>query len=145
MYSPTIEHRPYIGDQYAPGTRTLDLDRLENALEIFGSMAPGALYVHHVQVVLFIARHGDAGCTYGAIEKRFSLSNASASRTVNALSDNARHRKSTLGLVELFIDPEEGRRYRTRLTAKGKAVMRSIQQLQPNGGASSPEFEQLSA
>ena len=107
----------------------MDLDRLATALEIFGSLAPGHLPTHHVQMVLFISTGGTQGVTYAAIESRFSLSNASASRSVNALSDGARHRKSALGLVEIFRDVDEGRRYRVRLTAKGQALLRSIEQL----------------
>ena len=81
-------------------------------------------------MVLFISTGGSAGVTYAAIEARFSLSNASASRSVNALSDGAKHRKSALGLVEIFRDVDEGsRRYRVRLTAKGQALIRSIEQL----------------
>ena len=107
----------------------MDLDRLATALEIFGSLAPGHLPTHHVQMVLFIATGGSAGVTYAAIETRFNLSNASASRSVNALSEGAKHRKSALGLVEIFRDVDEGRRYRVRLTAKGQALIRSIERL----------------
>ena len=45
------------------------------------------------------------------------------------MSSFARHRKSAMGLVEIIRDPEEGRRYRVRLTTKGQALMRSIEQL----------------
>ena len=107
----------------------MDLDRLETALEIFGSLAPGHMPTHHVQMVLFIASGGSVGVTYSEIEDRFCLSNAAASRSVNALSDSARHRKTALGLVEIIRDPNEGRRYRVRLTAKGAALIRSIEQL----------------
>jgi DNA-binding MarR family transcriptional regulator len=34
-----------------------------------------------------------------------------------------------MGLVEIFRDAEEGRRYRVRLTAKGAALLRTIEQL----------------
>ena len=107
----------------------MDLDRLETALEIFGSLAPGHMPTHHVQMVLFIASGGSVGVTYSEIERRFRLSNAAASRSVNALSDAARHRKTALGLVEIIRDPNEGRRYRVRLTSKGSALLRSIEQL----------------
>ena len=107
----------------------MDLGRLATALEIFGALAPGHLPTHHVQMVLFIGTGGPAGVTYQEIERRFGLSNAAASRSVNALSDSARHRKSALGLVEIFRDVDEGRRYRVRLTAKGQALIRSIEQL----------------
>jgi DNA-binding MarR family transcriptional regulator len=107
----------------------VDLDRLANALEIFGSLAPGNMPLHHMQLVLFIKTGSEKGVTYGDIERRFRLSNAAASRSVNALSETVRHRKTALGLVEIFRDAEEGRRYRVRLTAKGAAVVRSIEAL----------------
>ncbi len=102
----------------------MDRNQLAVALEVLGSMAPGNFPVHHVQVFLFIAEN--TSCTYREIEEKFGVTNASASRIVNSLSDSARHRVSALGLVEVFIDPEEGRRYRVRLTKKGKSVIRGI-------------------
>ena len=83
-----------------------------------------------IAMVLFIGEHGPGGCTYAAIEARLGISNAAASRSVNSLSASARHRKTEpMGLVEVFIDPEEGRRYRVRLTKKGLTLMRALDQL----------------
>lgn len=107
----------------------MDLGRLANALEIVNSLDPSSFQLHHLQILLTIREAGTAGCTYGDIETRHSLSNAAASRSVNAMSSFARHRKSAMGLVEIIRDPEEGRRYRVRLTTKGQALMRSIEQL----------------
>ena len=114
-------------DLYRPGA--MDLDRLGTALEVFNALDPGSFYVHHVQMVLFIGTAGQRGVTYAEIEARFRISNASASRSVNALSTFARHRKTAMGLVEIFRDAEEGRRYRVRLTSKGAALLRTIEQL----------------
>lgn len=102
----------------------MDLDQLSAGLEVLGSLDPGALPLHHAQVFLFIAEQGS--CTYRDIEKRFGISNASASRIVNSLGEFSGHRKSPLGLISVGIDPGEGRRYRVRLTKKGEAVIRSI-------------------
>jgi DNA-binding MarR family transcriptional regulator len=107
----------------------MDLAQLATALEIAGSVDPGGLYVHHLQILVTIREAGPAGCSYRTIEERHGLSNASASRSVNALSDNARHRKTSMGLVEIRRDPTEGRRYVVVLTKKGEALMRSIEQL----------------
>ena len=107
----------------------MDLAQLATALEIAGSVDPGGLYVHHLQILVTIREAGPAGCSYRTIEERHGLSNASASRSVNALSDNARHRKTSMGLVEIRRDPNEGRRYVVVLTKKGEALMRSIEQL----------------
>jgi len=107
----------------------MDLGRLANALQIASAVDPGGLYVHHLQILLTIREAGPAGCTYAAIEERHGLSNAAASRSVNALSENARHRKTSMGLVEIRRDPDEGRRYVVVLTKTGEALMRSIEQL----------------
>ena len=107
----------------------MDLAQLAAALEIAGSLDPGGLYVHHLQVLITIGEAGPAGCSYRTIEDRHGLSNAAASRTVNALSDNPRHRKNSYGLVEIRRDPFEGRRYVVVLTKKGEALMRSIERL----------------
>lgn len=105
----------------------MDLDQLERAFGVFGTLDPGSLPLHHAQVFLFVAQQ--ESCTYRDIERRFDLSNASASRIVNSLSDHAKHRKNCLGLIEVFIDPDEGRRYRVRLTKKGLAIKRAIEGL----------------
>ena len=107
----------------------MDLDQLATALEIAGSVDPGGLYVHHMQILVTIKQAGPAGCSYRTIEERHGLSNAAASRSLNALSDNARHRKTSMGLVEIRRDPTEGRRYVAVLSKKGEALMRSIEQL----------------
>ena len=79
-----------------------------NALSIFETLLPRNMYVHHVQVFLFItSKHS---VTYREIEKKFQVTNASASRTVHTLAENPpRHRKNCLKLVEIYIHPEEGR------------------------------------
>ncbi len=107
----------------------MDLDKLATALEVFGTLSPGAMPVHHFQLILEIEKGGKAGLTYAQLEERFQLSNAAISRSVNALSANARHRKSSFDLVEIFRDLDEGRRYRIRLTSKGMALVRSMKQL----------------
>lgn len=102
------------------------LHRLARALAIFNSLDPSALPLHHAQVLVFIAQKG--ACTYAEIEAEFNLSNASVSRICGALSDASNRRASTLNLIEIFRDPNEGRRHRVRLNAKGKAVMQTVTQ-----------------
>ena len=119
-----------VGDTYALPQSPMDRSRLAAALKVFGSLADSSLPLHQVQMVLFIGTHGPAGCTYAEIENRLGISNAAASRSVNSLSASARHRKTEpMGLVEVFIDPAEGRRYRVRLTKKGLNLMRAIDAL----------------
>lgn len=108
----------------------MDRSRFSAALEVVGSLSDSSLPLHQVAMVLFVGEHGKAGCTYAAVEDRFSLSNAAVSRSINSLSTHARHRKTEpMGLVEVFIDPAEGRRYRCRLTKKGENLMRALDQL----------------
>ncbi len=119
-----------VRDTYSHPRSPMDRSRLAAALEVFGSLADSSLPLHQVQMVLFIGTHGPAGCTYAQIENRLGISNAAASRSVNSLSTSARHRKTEpMGLVEVFIDPAEGRRYRVRLTKKGLNLMRAIDAL----------------
>ena len=103
----------------------MDLRQLAHAFEVFGALDPGALPLHHAQIFLFIAEEGST--TFRKIEEKFALSNASASRVVNSLSNAARHRQTSLGLCDVYIDPEEGRRYRVKLSKKGKALYRSLE------------------
>ena len=101
----------------------MDLSRLAAALRVFGDLDPGFLPLHHVQALVFVAARGSA--TFREMEEEFNLTNASVSRTVSSLGGK-RSGRPGLGLVEVFIDPEEGRRYRVRLTAKGKAKIKTV-------------------
>ena len=119
-----------VGDTYASPRSPMDRSRLSAALEVVGSSCDGSIPLHQIALVLFVGEHGPGGCTYAAIETRLGISNAAASRSVNSLSTSARHRKTEpMGLVEVFIDPAEGRRYRVRLTKKGLNLMRALDQL----------------
>ena len=102
----------------------MDLDQLARAMAVLGSLDPGKLPFHHAQVFLFIAQQEPV--TYRQIEEALVLSNASTSRIVHSLGEYANHRKECLGLVEVIIDPREGRRYLVRLTKKGKAVRDAV-------------------
>ncbi len=121
-------------------SNVMDLAQLERAFDVFGAMDPGTLPFHHAQMFLFIAQR--ESCTYREIEQRFAITNASASRCVNALSDYAKHKKKALGLVEVFIDPAEGRRYRVRLTKKGQGIKQQILNLPSNGQSHKTQHQQ---
>ena len=97
---------------------------LQRQLTIFGDLNPCQLPLHHMQMFLVIAEAGN--CTYQELMDCFHLSNASVSRSVNALGTDPRHRIVGLGLVERYPDPHEGRRYRVRLTKKGKLIYDQI-------------------
>jgi len=100
------------------------LDRLEACLRLLGSLDPGAMPVHHAAVLVWLAQRKSA--TYREIEEAFGLSNASVSRTLNSLGEDPLHRKRSLGMVEIYRDGAEGRRYRVRLNKKGREFMRAM-------------------
>ena len=104
----------------------MDLHHLDKALALFSALDPWRMPLHHAQVLLYLIRENHP-VTYRQIEKAFGVSNASASRIVNSLSDESPHRKNCLGLVETVQDPAEGRRLLVRLTAKGKAFARNLE------------------
>ena len=106
--------------------RTMDLHQLDKALALFSALDPWRLPLHHAQVLLYLVRE-NRPVTYRQIEQAFGVSNASASRIVNPLSEESPHRKTCLGLVETIKDPAEGRRLMVRLTAKGKAFARNLE------------------
>ena len=105
----------------------MDLVRLEAALAAFSVLEPTALPVHHIQVYLMVARAEP--CLYDRIEQELGLSNASVSRTVNALADVHRSGREGLRLLSVSKDPEERRRYRVSLSARGRALLRQIKSL----------------
>ena len=101
------------------------IKKLYSALSLFDQLSPKNMPTHHAQTYLLIGSHSSV--TYRDIEKSMGISNASASRIVHALADiKATHRKTNLNLVEIYIDPEESRRYRVRLTSKGKELMKAL-------------------
>ena len=97
---------------------------LQRQLAIFGDLNPCNLPLHHMQMFLMIAEAGN--CTYQELMDYFHLSNAAVSRSVHALGVDPKHRIVGLGLVERYPDPGEGRRYRVRLTKKGKLIYDQI-------------------
>lgn len=105
----------------------MDLVRLEAALAAFSVLEPTALPVHHVQVYLMVARAEP--CLYDTIEEQLGLSNASVSRTVNALADTHRSGREGLRLLSVSKDPSERRRYLVSLSSRGRALLRQIKSL----------------
>lgn len=103
----------------------MDLRQLESALAAFSVLNPTQLPLHHVQVFLEVAKAGS--CTYAEIEEALNLANSTVSRTVNALGDTHRKGHPGFDLLEVHPDPDEGRRFVVRLTAKGKALVRQIE------------------
>jgi DNA-binding MarR family transcriptional regulator len=103
----------------------MDLDQLERVLALFAVLDP-QMPLHFLQAFVLVAAAPEGSLTYREIEEKLSLTNSSVSRTLNALGE--RHRKGDKGhgLIEVFIDPGEGRRYRARLTKRGRALASQI-------------------
>ena len=104
------------------------LQKLKRGIAQFSSLDPTHFYLHHVTFFLEVAEREP--CTYAELEQALNMSNAGVSRTANAMSQFHRRGKPGLDLMEIFRDAEEGRRYMIRLTSKGKALLRSLEQSQ---------------
>jgi DNA-binding MarR family transcriptional regulator len=100
------------------------IKRLQSSLTTAAALIPGGMFIHHLQILLHVAEHGPS--TYKELEDAMQLSNASISRSVNAMSNYARHRQDALGLLIITRDPQEGRRYLVSLTRKGLAMIKLI-------------------
>ena len=96
----------------------MKIRKLTSALMAFNAINPKQFAVHHALVFLYIADKGRP--TYKEIERDLGMSNAAVSRSLNTMSDNAKHKKNPgYGLVDIDRDEREGRRYRVKLTPKG--------------------------
>jgi len=100
------------------------LDRLESCLRLLGSLDPGAMPIHHAAILCWLGQRHSA--TYREIEQAFGLSNAAVSRSLNSLADESPHRQRSLGMVDIYRDTAEGRRYRVRLNRKGLEFVRAV-------------------
>jgi len=105
----------------------MGLRELERALAAFAVLSPTAFPLHHAQLFLVVARDGP--CSYRHLEEALNVNNGTVSRAVAALGTEHWRGYPGYGLVEAFRDPEEGRRFLVRLTAKGKALARQIEGL----------------
>lgn len=114
-------------DPTGPSPDKAALRRMERTLTVFQSLDPTHLPVHFVQVFLFVAQEGS--CTYRDIQERFGITNASVSRTVNALGSEHRRGHEGFGLLQVVQDPQEGRRLLVQLTDKGKTLRQEIAEL----------------
>jgi DNA-binding MarR family transcriptional regulator len=103
----------------------MGLDQLARALALFAVLDP-QMPLHFLQTFLVVAQAPEGSVTYREIEEALSLTNSSVSRTLNALGERHRTGDRGHGLVEVFIDPGEGRRYRARLTKRGRALAQQL-------------------
>ena len=77
------------------------------------------LTVRQLDVFLYIVAAGHVGIDGTTLERHTNGSQASTSRTLKLFGP-------TLGLIEFFLDQNDGRRRLVRLTSKGIAVARKI-------------------
>ncbi|MEB3169086.1 MAG: hypothetical protein VKK97_10200 [Synechococcaceae cyanobacterium] len=105
----------------------MDLPKLEGALAAFAVLSPSAFPMHHAQLFLHVARAQP--CTYQELMEALSLSNGTISRAVAALGTEHWRGYPGHGLLDVYRDPAEGRRFLVRLTAKGRALVRQLEGL----------------
>lgn len=102
----------------------MDLAELAGALNVFAALDPTVFQLHHAQLFVEVAIRGS--CTYADLEKELNLTSGSVSRSVTALSEVNRYGGKGYKLLETYKDPDEPRRYRVRLSAKGKALLKQL-------------------
>lgn len=103
----------------------MDLRELEGGLAAFAVLSPTAFPLHHAQLFLVVAQDGP--CSFRHLEEKLNISNGTVSRSVAALGTEHWRGYPGHGLLEVFRDPDEGRRFQVRLAAKGKALVRQLQ------------------
>jgi DNA-binding MarR family transcriptional regulator len=103
----------------------MDLRQLGRGLAAFAVLSPTAFPLHHVQLFLVVAEQGPI--TYRDLEEALNLDNGTVSRVVAALGSEHWRGYPGFGLLETCRDPDEGRRFLVRLTAKGRALVRQLQ------------------
>lgn len=106
----------------------MKLVKIAKLLDAFLLLEPTHLPVHFCRVFTEVCKADEDNepCTYRRLETATGLSNSAVSRTMNALTAENRKGAAGFNLVEQFRDPDEGRRYIVRLTAKGRAVQRQL-------------------
>jgi len=115
----------------------MELDQLARVLALFGVLDP-QMPLHFLQTFLIVATAPTGSVTYREIEDALNLTNSSVSRTLAALGERHRTGDRGYGLVDVFIDPGEGRRYRARLTKRGRALANQITTTTTNHARNSP-------
>jgi DNA-binding MarR family transcriptional regulator len=103
----------------------VDLHQLDVALARFASLDPARLPIHWPQILVAVALLENP--TYEDLERRLNLTNSSVSRSVNGMGDHHRLGGDGLKLLTISRDPNYGRRYRVRLSARGRALVRDLE------------------
>lgn len=103
----------------------MDLDRLARALLAFATLDPISFPLHHAQLFIEVAR--SEPCTFADLQEALGLTKGSVSRTVAALGDVNRRGEAGYRLLQVDKDPRERRRFLVSLTAKGRALLRTLE------------------
>ena len=105
----------------------MDLRQLGSALAAFAVLSPTHLPIHFVQIFLVVGEKGQI--TFQELMEELNLTNSAISRSVMAMGFTNRKGTPGFDLLRTWPDPREGRRLLVGLTAKGKALNRSLESL----------------
>ena len=103
------------------------MTQFEKALGTFAVLSPTHMPLHFCQIFLVVTRRGQ--CTYQELMEELNLTNSAISRSVMAMGITNRKGMPGFDLLRTWPDPREGRRLLVGLTAKGKALNRSLESL----------------
>jgi DNA-binding MarR family transcriptional regulator len=98
---------------------------LQRCMGLFGVFDP-QMPLHFMQIFLHVAQGPPEGLLYRQLEEAMNLTNSSVSRTLDALGDEHRRGYRGYGLIERKPDPQDPRRLRVFLSARGKALANQI-------------------
>jgi DNA-binding MarR family transcriptional regulator len=106
----------------------MELRVLQRAIEIIRQETNLKLPVQTISVFLEIATAGDDGISNILLAEKVGISEGSVSRNVDQLTERGRMNELPgFGLVESERDPENRRLLLSRLTPKGRALIRRIE------------------
>ena len=109
---------------------SLKLPKIEALLEEFRKL-DSEIASHCMLALCYIARQDEAGtpATVKDVGNHLGVSSASASRNVAMLSEWNRHNVKGFHLVETYENPKYRIEKFIKLTAKGKRVVKSLEDL----------------
>ena len=109
---------------------SLALLKIEAIIEEFRKL-DSEIASHCMCALIHVARQEEAGsyATVKDVGLHLGVSSAAASRNIAMLSDLNRHKKQGYALVETWENPDYRIEKFIKLTAKGKRVIKSIEEL----------------
>lgn len=103
----------------------MTIEELERVARAFAMLD---LTCHQAHVLTTIALHDDDdGVTVKELVDHTGMGQATLARVLGKLgNENRRGKSEPLRLVEVYPDPEERRRYKVRLSRKGRAFLNGL-------------------